>query len=125
MPVMTRRQFLRFFAATITVFYAQGVLRMQPKGEKVKAILRRRLPYWQLEEEDLDRFIQAHQRAIADNSYRLSRGASQEKIERELVSAFLLSTDFVAGSRQHLRMTEYADPYRRPCSNPFATFRDS
>lgn len=47
------------------------------------------------------------------------------RMEKQLVTRFLLSSDFFqrgADERQPVRYLAYYDPYLRPCANPFARF---
>lgn len=150
-PGITRRRVLLLLvsAGAAAAAYVGGwwSARARPRDVTylVKAILRDRLSYLQLDEEGLDAFAKDFQARIPDdarhtlswmgilkpvpfawNVARSSRWSYMiRKLETGLELRYLISTDFFQHDAREDRIIKYMgfyDPYERPCSNPFARY---
>jgi hypothetical protein len=95
-----------------------------------KKIIRAELNYLTLDEQGLDRFV-ADYTKLKDRNYKLTmkgyslfgiNSANSGKVH-QLVSAYLLSSDFFQNKMDHTRSVKYLglyDPYTRPCAHPFS-----
>jgi hypothetical protein len=101
-----------------------------PFESVAKRIIISELDYLKLDEEGLDKFV-ADYTKLKDRNYKLTmkgyslfgiNSAKSGKVH-QLVSAYLLSTDFFQNKMDQTRTVKYVglyDPYTRPCSHPFS-----
>jgi hypothetical protein len=140
MPRLTRRKLLGISVGGLLSLFSFYAYENQYKNLIVE-IIEDRLGYLNLSEIDLFEFADAfaedrgtyglrgHLLALA---YPIEHASSlgleledQEEFEYKVLSRFLLSTDFFAHGTDDSRAVHYvaySNPYRRPCSNPFARF---
>ena len=114
--------------------------------ETARAILRKKLGYLELDEGDVERFLDdflsdQNPHPLRSRLRRLHSGlplyeytdilaatslaGRVEALEEWLVTSFLLSSDFFGNNADTTRVVHYVafyDPYRLPCTNPFARF---
>ena len=95
-----------------------------------KGIIKSELSYLTLDEEGLDKFIGDYAR-LKDRNYKLTmkgyslfgvNSARSGKVH-QLISAYLLSSDFFQNKMDDKRTIKYIglyDPYTRPCAHPFS-----
>ncbi|SRR5690606_4079686 len=128
---MKRRSFLLIGAGGL--FGAAAIsLRLASKSfeESGAAIIKRELPGLKLADEGIRRFMADYGKLKDDNFKRtiqlyrvLGVNAQRSGKVHELVTQYLLSTDFfVRGmdERKVVRYVSYYNPYQRPCSHPFS-----
>lgn len=144
-PNTKRRQLLIGGGVAVAASAAGlGALYGAARGEDtIEAVLRRRLGPLKYQDADLRRFSQEY--VIFRSSHRqqlrllatlaglyrvatpyplLSMGSSLARLENNIVSNFLLATDFFdngADLSRPLRYTGLHDPYLRPCRRIFAS----
>jgi hypothetical protein len=97
--------------------------------DAVVNIIRQELPYLNLDEEGIRKFADEYAKD-ANNTYKLTlRGYSILGINssksgkiRNMISTYLLSTDFFINKMDEKQLVKYLgfyNPYKRPCANPF------
>lgn len=95
-----------------------------------KGIIKSELNYLTLDEEGLDKFVADYTRA-KDRNYKLFMkgyslfgvSAARSGKIHQMVSAYLLSSDFFQNKMDDKRTIKYVglyDPYTRPCAHPFS-----
>jgi hypothetical protein len=101
-----------------------------PFENVAKGIIKSELDYLKLDEEGLDKFVSDYTK-LKDRNYKLTmkgyslfgiNSAKSGKVH-QLVSAYLLSSDFFQNNMDEKRTIRYVglyDPYSRPCSHPFS-----
>jgi hypothetical protein len=101
-----------------------------PFESVAKGIIKGELDYLKLDEAGLDSFISDYTK-LKDRNYKLMmkgyslfgvNSARSGKVH-QLVSAYLLSSDFFQNKMDETRVINYVglyDPYTRPCSHPFS-----
>ncbi len=146
---MRRRSFIIAGFFTLLGGYTGGwwlfKVRRRDASDFIIATLRRRLAYLRLEEEGLVQFARDFQEGLSARRRRRAAWAGMlglaqvhanllsllpgtsglRQFENEIVTAFLLASDFFfngADESRPLRYIGLLDPYRRPCANPFARF---
>lgn len=139
---LSRRKFLALgLAAGAVPLYALYAWRWGDPTDVIVAILERRVGYLRVEPatfrdfaKDYASFQKRHEHEFAVltdislllrffSPYRwLAQGHAFRRLEDNVVSSYLLSTDFFANGADEQRAVAYIsfyDPYVRPCSNPF------
>ena len=141
---LRRRRFLVLGAGSaIAIATGYGVMRWYRGDPKsvIVAILERRVGYLQVDRASFDRFAvdylesrKGYERELAVMAlfslpYRyvtpypmLKQGHSLRRLESNVVSRYLLSTDFFehgADESRHVTYVEFHDPYSIACRNPF------
>jgi len=139
---LSRRKFLVLgLAAGAVPLYAMYAWRWGDPTDIIVAILKRRVGYLRVEPSTLYDFAKSYissrkeyDRKLATLSaislplqflspYRwLAQGNALRRLEDNVVSGYLLSTDFFANGANEQRAVSYIsfyDPYTRPCGNPF------
>ncbi len=139
---LSRRKFLALgFVAATAPLYALYAWRWGDPTDIIVAILKRRVGYLRVEPDTFHDFAKSYissrkdyERQLATLSavslplqffspYRwIAQGNALRRLEDNVVSSYLLSTDFFANSANEQREVSYIsfyDPYARPCSNPF------
>jgi hypothetical protein len=148
---ISRRQLLTGsfagFAVLVAAPYAVYQLRYGKPTRIVIAILRRRLGYLQLETGSMQRFAEQYVVYKGEHAAQLARlsivalpmtyvtlyrflpmGHPLRRLEDNVVSNFLLSTDFFLHGGDESREVKYLsfyDPLAAPCRNPFVHLRKS
>jgi hypothetical protein len=101
-----------------------------PFESVARGIIKGELDYLKLDEAGLDKFV-ADYTKLKDRNYKLTmkgyslfgvNSARSGKVH-QLVSAYLLSSDFFQNKMDERRVIKYVglyDPYTRPCSHPFS-----
>ena len=147
-PRVSRRAFIRglfvlFGAAALglgVVFRPGGAHRV------ITAVVRKKLAYLTIAESDLEAFVEAFLDANRDPAWRRRLSPltltlpiyersellamtplanSIERLEEQVVTEFLLSSDFFSQGEDTTRAVRYVasyDPYDALCGNPFARF---
>jgi hypothetical protein len=98
--------------------------------EAAADLIRKEVPYLKLDEEGLQKFVSDFSKR-KDTRYRFTmRGysflgidSSQSGKVNQLVTAYLLSSDFFSKGMDETRTIKYVglyDPYLRPCAHPFS-----
>ena len=141
---LRRRRFLLLAAGgTLVIAGGYGVARWYRRdpASVIVAILERRLGYLQVEHGSFERFAakyletrEGYRRelellSLLSLPYRyvtpypfLKQGHSLRRLESNVVSRYLLSTDFFehgADESRSIRYVEFHDPYSTACRNPF------
>lgn len=139
---MKRRTFLAATAATLAAGGVLLGLNLNSYQNIVKNVVRTRLHYLNISEEDLNKFAAAYELAMAkprskvlmiDLSYKCSTinfcqrkiGERLDYFEGYVVNYFLKSSDFFLNGMDESKPVKYVsidflDPYKSPCYNPFA-----
>ena len=129
---VTRRQWLKLLLAisALVASIVAGVLRTlsvlqaasaRPETALTRA-LRENFAYLQIPDGVIDRFVRDYEAERGAGAARQAPGSG------EVYGLFLLSTDFFqegADVGRPLRYVAYYSPYRSPCYNPLARFRDA
>jgi hypothetical protein len=128
---MKRRKFLTIAGISGVVAALASFKFITNPFEKVaKGIIKSELNYLDLDEEGLDRFVAEYSK-LKDRNYKLTmkgyslfgiNSAKSGKVH-QLVSAYLLSSDFFQNKMDEKRTIKYVglyDPYTRPCAHPFS-----
>lgn len=139
---LSRRKFLVLgLAASAAPLYALYMWRWGDPTDIIIAILKRRVGYLRIKHDTFHDFAKSYvssrknyERKLATLSaislplqyfspYRwLAQGNAFLRLEDNVVSTYLLSTDFFANGANEQRTVSYIsfyDPYTRPCGNPF------
>lgn len=128
---MKRRQFITIAAIGGVVSGLASLKFITHPFESVaKGIIKSELNYLKLDEDGLDRFVADYSR-LKDRNYKLTMkgyslfgiNSSRSGKVHQLVSAYLLSSDFFQNKMDETRTIKYIglyDPYSRPCSHPFS-----
>jgi hypothetical protein len=124
---MKRRGFLLATTAGALGLGAAGWWVLRPTGHPLARVIHAHLSFLRLEAVELARFIADHERAFPRFASRLesATGDERRKLERQLVSDFLLSSDFFSNGADEGRPVRHLalyDPRRVGCRNPFARF---
>jgi hypothetical protein len=101
-----------------------------PFESVAKKIIRSELDYLTLDEPGIDRFV-ADYTKLKDRNYKLMMkgyslfgvNSSRSGKVHQLVSAYLLSSDFFQNKMDQSKPVKYIglyDPYLRPCAHPFS-----
>jgi hypothetical protein len=101
-----------------------------PFDSVAKSIIKSELDYLQLDEDGLSRFVADYSK-LKDRNYKLTMkgyslfgiNAARSGKVHQLVSSYLLSSDFFQNGMDEKRTVRYVglyDPYTRPCSHPFS-----
>ena len=124
----------RFIAITSLAGLVAGITSLKfitrSFGEAAADIIRNELPYLKLEDAGLRKFVSDFSKR-KDARYRMTiRGYSFLGISssrsgkiNQLVTAYLLSSDFFSNGMDEKRVVKYValyDPYLRPCAHPFS-----
>jgi hypothetical protein len=128
---MKRRKFLTIAGVGgVLAALASFKFITHPFESVAKGIIKSELDYLNLDEEGLDKFVADYTR-LKDRNYKLMmkgyslfgvNSARSGKVH-QLVSAYLLSSDFFLNKMDEARTVKYVglyDPYTRPCSHPFS-----
>jgi hypothetical protein len=128
---MKRRKFLTIAGVGgVLAALASFKFMAHPFESVAKGIIKSELDYLKLDEEGLDRFV-ADYTKLKDRNYKLTMkgyslfgiNSSKSGKVHQLVSAYLLSSDFFQNKMDETRVVKYVglyDPYSRPCSHPFS-----
>ncbi|HEU5145766.1 MAG TPA: hypothetical protein VFT90_03590 [Chryseosolibacter sp.] len=129
---MKRRKFLiAVGAGALVTAVAAGKFLTTSFEDSAEAIIKRELGFLNLDAAGVKAFVADFAKA-KDRLYKLTvKGYSFLRIDanqsgkvHELVSSYLLSTDFFANKMDESRIIKYVglyDPYIRPCSHPFTS----
>lgn len=93
-------------------------------------LIRSELHFLKLDPEGLERFVKDYA-SNKDSTYHLTMrgysflgiGANQSGKVNQLLTAYLLSTDFFMNKMDESKTVKYVglyDPYKRPCAHPFS-----
>jgi hypothetical protein len=128
---MKRRKFLTIAGVGgVVAALASFKFITHPFESVAKNIIKSELDYLKLDEEGLDKFV-ADYTKLKDRNYKLTmkgyslfgiNSAKSGKVH-QLVTAYLLSSDFFQNKMDETRTIKYVglyDPYRRPCTHPFS-----
>lgn len=127
---MKRRKFLiAAGAGTLLAALATGKFLTTSFEDSAETLIRRELGFLKLDDAGIKAFAADYANA-KDRLYKMTvKGYSFLGIDshqsgkiHELVSSYLLSTDFFANRMDELRVIKYMglyDPYLRPCAHPF------
>ena len=140
---LSRRKFLVLgLAAGVAPLYALYAWRWGDPTDIVVSILKRRIGYLRVEPSTFHDFAKNYISPQKSNYERklatlsaislplqyfspylwLAQGNALRRFEDNIVSGYLLSTDFFANGANEQREVSYIsfyDPYARPCGNPF------
>lgn len=128
---MKRRKFLAIAGVGgVVAALASFKFITHPFGSVAKGIIKAELDYLTLDEEGLDKFVADYSK-LKDRNYKLTMkgyslfgvNAARSGKVHQLVSAYLLSSDFFQNRMDEKRTIKYIglyDPYTRPCSHPFS-----
>ena len=129
---MKRRKFLTIagVGALITAL-ASGKFLATSFEEFAEKIIRSELGFLKLDDAGLKAFVRDYA-AAKDRNYKLivkgygllGIGSEHSGKIHQMVSTYMLSTDFFANKMDERRVIKYVaiyDPYLRPCSHPFTT----
>lgn len=128
---MKRRKFLAIAGiGGVVAALASFKFLNDPFDKVAKGIIKSELDYLTLDEEGLDKFVADYTR-LKDRNYKLTMkgyslfgiNSSRSGKVHQLVSAYLLSSDFFQNKMDEKRTVKYVglyDPYTRPCSHPFS-----
>lgn len=139
---MKRRTFLGATAAVVAAGGALVGINLNSYQDIVKRVVRTKLDYLKISDEELDKFASAYEKVMAkpsskvlmiDLSYKCSTiNFCQKKLndrlsyfERYVVTYFLKSSDFFLNGMDEQKpikfvSIDFLDPYKSPCYNPFA-----
>lgn len=139
---MKRRTFLAATAATLAAGGALLGLNLNSYQNIVKNVVRTKLDYLKISDEELDKFAQAYETVMAkpkakvlliDLSYKCSSinfcnkklGERLSYFEQYVITYFLKGSDFFINGMDESREVkfltlDFLDPYKAPCYNPFA-----
>src|SRR4051812_1845325 len=139
---LSRRTFLAMSLSGLGALYGIYKWRLGDAGDVIIAILKRRIGYLQTEPGSLRTFADEYIAAQRDYESQLRAlsmvalplqvaspyawlkpGRALRRLEDNVVSRYLLSTDFFqngADEGQPVRYVAFYDPYAAPCRNPFA-----
>lgn len=135
----TRRRFLAVLAFGAGGALAGGLWLFRPE-RMIRSIVRRRLPYVEASGADLDAFVRDYLdrnpfrwnhfwrfALLIEAGYRAPRFLAAgtrvylEDVQRQVASAFLMSSDFFAVPHEARPVrVRYAGSLSLPCANPFA-----
>jgi hypothetical protein len=128
---MKRRKFLAIAGiGGVVAALASFKFITHPFESVAKGIIKGELDYLTLEEAGLEKFVAEYSK-LKDRNYKLTmkgyslfgvNSARSGKVH-QLVSAYLLSTDFFQNKMDETRTIKYVglyDPYTRPCAHPFS-----
>ena len=131
---MKRRKFLTIagVGAFITAL-ASGKFLTTSFEESAVRIIRHELDFLKLDEEGLNTFIRDYS-ALKDRNYKLivksygllGIGSQRSGKIHQMLTTYLLSTDFFVNKMDQSRVIKYVgiyDPYIRPCTHPFTNPR--
>jgi hypothetical protein len=133
---MKRRRFLTIAGVgTLIAALATGKFLATSFEDSAEKIIRSELGSLRLDEAGLKAFVRDYA-LVNDRNYKLivksygllGIGSEQSGKIHQMVSTYLLSTDFFANKMDESRVVKYIamyDPYLRPCSHPFASPRDA
>lgn len=128
---MKRRKFLAIAGVGgVLAAFASFKFITDPFDKVAKGIIKAELDYLELDEAGLDQFVAEYSK-LKDRNYKLTmKGYSLFGINstrsgkvHQLVSAYLLSSDFFQNKMDEKRVVKYVglyDPYSRPCAHPFS-----
>jgi hypothetical protein len=139
---LSRRKFLAIgLAVSAAPLYALYAWRWGDPTDIIVAILKRRVGYLRVEHGTFHDFAKSYISFRKDYEHQLAtlsfisvplqflspyswltQGNSFRRLEDNVVSRYLLSTDFFANNANEQRAVSYIsfyDPYTRPCGNPF------
>ena len=128
---MKRRKFLTIAGVSgVVAALASFKFITSPFESVAKNIIKSELDYLKLDEDGLDKFV-ADYTKLKDRNYKLTMkgyslfgiNAARSGKVHQLVSAYLLSSDFFQNKMDEKRTIKYVglyDPYSRPCSHPFS-----
>lgn len=128
---MKRRRFLTIAGiGTLITAIAAGRFFTTPFEESAASLVREQLSFLKLDPGGLSRFVKEYSKGM-DRKYKLTlKGynilgvdASRSGKIHQLVTTYLLSTDFFIHGMDESRTIKYIalyDPYLRPCSHPFS-----
>lgn len=128
---MKRRKFLTIAGVGgVVAALASFKFITHPFESVAKSIIKSELDYLKLDEDGLDKFV-ADYTKLKDRNYKLTmkgyslfgiNSAKSGKVH-QLVTAYLLSSDFFQNKMDEKRTIKYVglyDPYSRPCAHPFS-----
>ena len=129
---MKRRKFLMLagMGSVAAAALASFKFITDPFEEVAKGIIKSELNYLDLDDQGVDKFINDYAR-LKDRNYKLTMkgyslfgiNAARSGKVHQLVSAYLLSSDFFQNGMDSNRVVKYVglyDPYLRPCAHPFS-----
>lgn len=129
---MKRRKFLTIagLGALITAL-ASGKFLATSFEDVTEQIIKSELEFLKLDDAGLKAFVRDYS-AVKDRKYKLivksygllGIGPEQSGKIHQIVSTYMLSTDFFANKMNESRVIRYIalyDPYLRPCSHPFTS----
>lgn len=139
---MNRRSFLGISAALVAGGAAIFGISLNSYSGIIKNVIRNRLGYLKISEEDLNKFAEDYQKVMQkspskvlmiDLSYKCSHlnfcqkkiGDRLEYFESYVLRYFLKGSDFFMNGMDESKPVKYLsvdmlDPYKSPCYNPFA-----
>ena len=99
-------------------------------GEAMANLIKDELSFLKLDEQGLNQFISEISQSANTKTRLIMKGysfmgisASQSGRVNQLVTSYLLSTDFFINKMDETRVVKYIglyDPHMRPCANPFS-----
>ena len=131
---MKRRRFLTIAGVgTLITALVSGKFLATSFEESAAKIIRNELEFLKLDEAGLKAFVRDYS-AVKDRNYKvivksyglLGIGSQRSGKIHQMVSTYLLSTDFFVNKMDESRVLKYIsmyDPYLRPCSHPFTSPR--
>lgn len=129
---MKRRKFLVIAGVgTLISALASGKFLATSFEDSAEKIIRGELEFLKLDDAGLKAFVRDYA-AVKDRKYKLivksyvllGIGPEQSGKIHQMVSTYMLSTDFFANKMDESRVIKYIamyDPYLRPCSHPFTS----
>jgi hypothetical protein len=131
---MKRRKFLTITGIGSAVAAFTSFKFVSTSFENATArLIKNQLDFLKLDEEGLERFVNDFAKENKSSSYRMAlRGyafigvrASQSGKVNQLVTTYLLSTDFFQNKMDENKIIKYMglyDAHKRPCAHPFSHF---
>ena len=129
---MKRRKFLTIAGVgALVTAVASGKFFTTSFEDAAENIIRRELNFLKLDDAGLKAFIKDLS-ALKDRNYKLilksygllGIGSKRSGKVHQMVSTYLLSTDFFSNKMDESRIIKYVgvfDPYLRPCAHPFTS----
>jgi len=129
---MKRRKFITIAGVgALVTAVASGKFLTTSFEDSAESIIRRELNFLKLDDAGLRAFTKDYS-ALKDRNFKLivksygllGVGSGRSGKIHQMVSTYLLSTDFFTNKMDESRAIKYVgifDPYRRPCAHPFTS----